>query len=670
MRLVIAEKYSLAQQISGAGVLPRDVQVTNCSGHMLEMAKPEDYDPKWKLWDMSTLPMLIKDWRLLPKPENAAQLARIGKLLASASEVIHAGDPDREGQLLVDEVLDYFKFRGPVKRMLIQDIAPGGIKRAWENLRDNREFQPMRRAAECRQRADWLVGLNVTRAVTKELSEKDKVPVGRVMSPTLALVVKRHKAIHSHQEQIFFTLRASFSLSGGRSVQLKCEPDPRIADERIASTLAKAAHGQSARIEVVHEEKTRLSPHPFKLSTYQKAAEKHFGWSLDQAEKALQVAYENGWVSYPRSGCPYLPTEHKPEAVALGLKVAGAIKVDERLTEELAPKNRVYDSKKVKEINNGAHYGIVPTMSLPPADADQQAVKAWKLISLHFLRTLMPDEEYTETRVKVVLQTGQAAPYDTIAFTGKGEVPDGEVHWGHLDIGSILPSTRKRERKETEETPLPRMDNGESATCTECTRAKGKTTPPKPYTEAALVDDMENVAKYVTDPKMREVLKDTKGIGTDATRKSIVKKLIAERLILSNSKTLVLSATKFGIACDEAIPAQLTDPVLTAAWEKALDLISKGEYEPATFMAKVENFVTRQLGLIREAKSHGTRIAARGDAPPAGVRARKSGAGKPKKSGPPASGPTRKPAKAAARKPESGEPKGQGRGKLDDNGFI
>lgn len=662
MRLVIAEKYTLAQAITAAGVLPRDVEVTNCSGHMLEMAKPEDYDPKWKLWDMGTLPIIITNWKLLPKPESAAQLARIGKLLASASEVIHAGDPDREGQLLVDEVLDHFRYRGPVKRMLIHDTQPSGIKRAWENLRDNREFQPTRQAAECRQRADWLVGMNLSRAVTKQLSEKDKVPIGRVMTPTLALVVKRHKAIHNHQEQVFFTLRASFTLSGSRSVVLKCEPDPRILDERVAAALAKSVQGQAARIEVVHEEKSRLSPLPFKLGTYQKAAEKHFGWSLDQAEKALQVAYEKGWVSYPRSGCPYLPTEHKPGAVALGMKVADVIGVDERLTEGLAPKNRVYDTKKVKEINNGAHYGIVPTMSVPPADADPQAVKAWKLVSLHYLCTLMPDEEYTETRLNVVLRTNQPAPYDTLTFTCKGETPDGEVHWGHLDLSALLPSVRKRKKKDDDDVVLPKALNGEPVTCSECTRAKGKTTPPKPYTEASLAEDMENVAKYVTDAKMREVLKDTNGIGTDATRKSIVKKLIGERVILSNSKTLVLSATKFGISSIEAIPGQVTDPVLTAAWEKALDLIAKGEYEPATFMTKVEAFVVRQLGLIQEAKDKGTRIPARSDAPPAGVRSQKGSGGKARKSGSTST--------ASARKPVSGRAKGQARGNVDDNGFI
>jgi DNA topoisomerase-3 len=600
MRLVIAEKASVARAI--AAVVPQDVQVTHCVGHLLELADPATYDVKWKNWSVDVLPIRVTDWKLVPKDKTRQQLSTVGALLKRATEVIHAGDPDREGQLLVDEVLQYFGWRGPTKRMLVTDVHPDGLLKAWRNLKENADYQPLRQAAECRQRADWLVGMNLTRATTRLLSDGALVSIGRVQTPTLALVVRRHKAIAGFKEQIFYTLRAELSLSGNRTLELKCEPDPRITDERQAAALAKAVTGQSTTLQVRTEDKARRSPLPYKLGDFQKAAEHHFGWSLDKALKSLQSAYVAGWVSYPRSDCRYLPSDHKAGAVAIANTVASALGVPGTLLANLTPRDRVYDSSKVK-----VHYGIVPTGAVPPANADADGLRAWKLVSLHYLRTLMPDECFRETVVTTQYATAAAAPYHQLLFKAKGETPDGGTHWGQLDLDAILPPPRKRKAAVLPPLKLPRLSDGETAACVACTRSQGKTTPPKSYTEATLRDDMENVAKYATDPKMQAILKETLGIGTAATQAAIVQTLLA-RGFIATAKNGTIDATPFGISVIDAIPPQLADPVLTAAWEKALGMIAEGDYSPAQFEQRVVALVDKHLAELRNARAGGTRI--------------------------------------------------------------
>lgn len=600
MRLVIAEKASVARAIRE--VVPAGVQVTNCVGHLLEMAEPDAYDARWKNWAPGDLPIRVDHWKLVPKSRTVQQLQTIGRLLKQASEVIHAGDPDREGQLLVDEVLEHFGWRGPTKRMLVTDTHPEGLRKAWANLKDNTDFGPLRHAAECRQRADWLVGMNLTRATTRLLSDGALVSVGRVQTPTLALVVRRHKAIADFTAQTFYTLRANLVLANGKTVELKCEPDPRITVEQQAAALAKGVTGKRTTLQVTTEDKSHRAPLPYKLGDFQKAAEHHFGWSLDKALKSLQSAYEAGWVSYPRSDCRYLPSDHRSGAIGIAERVARELQVPASLLTDLKPQNRVYDSSKVK-----VHYGIVPTGVTPGASADPDAIKAWKLVSLHYLRTLMPDDQYQETVIVAELATDQAAPYATLSFKARGEARTGALNWDHLDLNSILPPPRQKKKKAEASTPLPVVANSSPATCRDCSRAKGSTTPPKPYTEASLRDDMEQVAKYATDPKMQAILKETQGIGTAATQAAIVKTLI-QRGFITVAKNGTLEATSFGIAIIDAIPPQLADPVLTAAWEKALAMIADGNYAPDQFMQRVDVLVGKHLGELWAARARGIRI--------------------------------------------------------------
>ena len=602
MRLVIAEKPSVAKAIRP--LVPDDVRVTYCFGHLLQMADPKAYDARWSKWSVQELPIRVTDWKMVPMESARRQLNIIGDLLREANEVIHAGDPDREGQLLVDEVLDYFGWTGPTRRLLVTATDPDTVRKAWKRLGNNADYQNLRRAAECRQRADWLVGMNMTRAVTRLLSTDALVSIGRVQTPTLALVVRRHQAIHGFKVENFWTFRATLSLSGDRMLELKCEPDPRIVDERQASALAKMVKGEDMPLVVKVEAKKRRSPLPYHLGDFQKAAERHFGWSLSEALAALQLAYEAKLTSYPRVDCRYLPSEQKGDALPIAAKVASALKVPAAIMGQLSAKDRVYDSSKVE-----VHHGIIPTGVAPGSDAPLDAVKAWKLVALHFLRTLMDDECYQQTSVTAIVQTSAEAPYGQLTFSRKGEIHvDAGVPWKRLDIDTWLPPVNaKKKKKAPMAAPLPPLTDGEHATCTTCRRHRGKTTPPDPYTESSLAEDMSSAAKFATDPKVKAILKETAGIGTPATQANIVATLI-KRGFIAKVRGKTLDATALGIAIIKAIPAHLADPALTAAWEQALDQTAKGTYDPAQFMQRVDTLIDRQLGKIKEARQRGVRI--------------------------------------------------------------
>jgi DNA topoisomerase-3 len=306
MRLVIAEKPSLAKAISDVLPAGTDIRVTHCYGHMLELVEPSAYNKAWAKWNLADLPIQVSAWKLAPKPAAIKQLAVIKAMMGNCSEIIHAGDPDREGQLLVDEILDHYGWKGPVKRLLINAADPASVKKALSRIEDNSKYQGLRHSAECRQRADWLVGMNLTRAITKLLSPDILVSIGRVQTPTLALVVRRHLAIKGFVSEAFYTLRGRFALAGGREIELKCEPDPRIKDEKQAKAIAAAIKGVTTPMVVQVTQQSRFSPLPYHLGDFQKAAERHFGWSISRSLEALQAAYEAKLTSYPRVDCRYL----------------------------------------------------------------------------------------------------------------------------------------------------------------------------------------------------------------------------------------------------------------------------------------------------------------------------------------------------------------------------
>jgi DNA topoisomerase-3 len=569
---------------------------------MLELADPSAYDPKWSKWNVSDLPIRVTAWRLVPKASAARQLEVIGSLLRNASEVIHAGDPDREGQLLVDEVLDHFKWSGPTQRLLITAADPETVRKALARMEPNAKFQGQRQSAECRQRADWLVGMNLSRAVTKQLSPGTLISIGRVQTPTLALVVRRHLAIEGFVAETFYTLRARFSLSGGRSIELRCEPDPRIKDERQAAAIGAALKGKQQPIAISVTDCSRGSPFPYHLVDFQKAAEKQFGWPVARALKALQEAYEAKVTSYPRVDCRYLPAEQMADAIPIAEKVAAALGVTDETRALMKPKKKVYDTSKVE-----VHHGIVPTGLIPGADLSSDGRKAWELVSLHFLRTLLPDETYEQTEVTAIVDTGQPEPHEALKFTAKAErLLNTGQNWRLVDIDARLPPASPRKKKDEDIQVIPAITDGELSEVTDCRRHAGKTTPPKAYTEVSLCEDMDSIAKYVEDERLKKILKETSGLGTPATQANIIETLKTRGYIAERGRNIV--ATPLGVEIIRAIPAELGDPGITAAWEDALANIAKGTYQPQAFMDRIDAMIIKRLQQTAELKERGVQI--------------------------------------------------------------
>ncbi|WP_439649831.1 DNA topoisomerase [Halomonas alkalicola] len=332
MRLIIAEKPSLARAIADAlpgaprkqegAIAVGDTVVTWCLGHLLEQAPPDAYDPALKQWRLDSLPILPSRWKLTPRPKARGQLAVIRGLLKSAREVVHAGDPDREGQLLVQEVIEHLGWKGTVLRLLVSDLNRPAVQRALARLEDNARYQPLYRAAESRSRADWLYGINLTRAWTltgRQAGHDGVLSVGRVQTPVLGLVVRRDAEIRDFTPHPFYVLWADLAVARGtlRAWWAPGEGQPlddqgRLLERAPAAALAERLPGAEGRLTSLEtQEKRQAAPLPYSLSALQVDAARRYGLSAKAVLDTCQALYErHQLITYPRSDCRYLPQEH------------------------------------------------------------------------------------------------------------------------------------------------------------------------------------------------------------------------------------------------------------------------------------------------------------------------------------------------------------------------
>jgi len=578
MRLIIAEKPSLARSVAngidgvrlnGDGFIQIDapgqkpVMVTWCFGHLYELAEPDHYNPAWKKWRADLLPITIApgQWKLLPKKDSKAQIQVIARLLKSATEVVHAGDPDREGQMLVDEVLDELKWKGPTQRLLLHDTTPASVRKAFKKLQPNANFAPLYQAAQCRSQADWLVGLNLTRAASIKMGVT--VSIGRVQTPTLALVVKRDMAIEGHTSNVFYTLRATVKTAKGDVVLVHETEHDRIADKSVT-------------LSVTEKEVTEHAPLPFTLPRFQKAAEAAYGWTAKKALDTLQKAYEGQLVSYPRTDCAYLPEEQAGQAVNIVKSIlqAGYFGDARALVPHMQPSKRVYDDKKVAQ-----HHGLTPTTKLP-TNVSAEVKQAWELVTGQFMKSLLPTYK---------------AKARTIAFTHDGR----EFKATAETAINAETSWRALEPKENK-VSLPVLPDGSKGKVSDVAVKQGKTTPPKPYTEATLIADMGNVHKFVDDPKLKALLKENAGIGTAATQGGIIETLKRRNYVelSGKGKTKTLRSTELGRTVIARMPDALSNPGITALWEEQLGAIASGNANPTEFMTRIDVYVKRNLERI------------------------------------------------------------------------
>jgi DNA topoisomerase III len=606
MRLIIAEKPSLARAIAEAlpgaarqqegALVAGDTTVTWCLGHLLEQAPPDAYDPSLKPWRRDRLPILPDPWRLVPRPKARGQLAVIRRLLKAAREVVHAGDPDREGQLLVQEVIEHLGWKGPVSRLLVSDLNRPAVVRSLARLEDNARYQPLYRAAQSRARADWLYGINLTRAwtLTGRLAGHDGVlSVGRVQTPVLGLVVRRDAEIRDFAPRPFFALWVDLAVARGalRAWWVPGEAHPRDDQGRLlarepAATLAERLPGAEGRLVTLDsQDRRQAAPLPYSLSALQVDAARRLGLSAQAVLDTCQRLYErHRLITYPRSDCRYLPEEHLTSARAT---LEGACGGDETLRGWLTGADFTRRSRAWNDARVGAHHALAPTGK--PADTkrlSRDEANVFRLIARNVLAQFYPALATREVKAAFTI-LGET-------FRARGQ----EI----LDAGwKPLFTTRD------EAPPLPPLTEGEACRVRATGVEDRETRPPDPFTDASLIKAMMTIARYVDDPAVKRTLREQDGLGTEATRAGIIETLIMRGYLVRRCKAL--RATRLGDALIASLPEAVGRPERTALWEQRLVAIAEQGDDPGPFLA---GLVADLRGLLASADADRLRAALAG----------------------------------------------------------
>lgn len=609
MRLFIAEKPSLGRAI--ADVLPKphikgdgfietaqgDV-VTWCIGHLLEQAEPDAYDAAYKQWRMEPLPIIPEQWQLVAKPKTRSQLTAIKGLIKRADCVVNAGDPDREGQLLVDEVIAHLGYpkHKPVQRCLISDLNPPAVRRALETLRDNKEFVPLAVSALARSRADWLYGINMTRAYTllgRKAGCSALLSVGRVQTPLLGLVVRRDLEIDAFVPKPFFEVLAHLMTQSRDSFTAKwlpseaCQPwqdeEGRVLKRSLAENVVRRIEGKPALVEEVEEQARKQAPPlPYNLSSLQIDAAKRFGMDAKRVLDICQSLYErHKLITYPRSDSRHLPTEHYDRAGRVREAIAATAPP---LAGAVAQAKGSLRSKAWNDAKVDAHHAIIPTEKRGNAgtlSADEN--KIYALVARQYLLQFYPPFEYNDSRVLLRIEGGLfQAKARRILKAG----------WKAL-LGV-------EEDDEEEVGTLPALRQGETLHCERGELLEKMTQAPKAFTDASLLAAMTGIARYVQDPNIRKTLRDTDGLGTEATRAGIIDLLFKRQFLHRLGKSIKATAT--GRALVQALPDSATTPDMTALWEQSLSQIAERHGSYQQFMDPL----TAQLHQLIDGARHNT----------------------------------------------------------------
>ncbi len=607
MKLYIAEKPSLARAI--AQVLPKPHKkedgfirlgngdcVTWCIGHLLEQAEPESYNPEFKQWKLEHLPIVPSDWKLQGKSKTKKQLGVIKKLLKQAQSLVHAGDPDREGQLLVDEVISYLGVTGDklkqVQRCLISDLNPPAVKRALSKLRPNTEFVPLSTSALARSRADWLYGINMTRAYTlqgRKVGYQGLLSVGRVQTPILGLVVRRDEEIEKFVSKPFYDVLAHLETSSGEKFTAKWKPseacapymdeEGRVLLKALTENVVRRITGKPAVVtELEQKQKKQPPPLTYNLSKLQIDAAKAFGITAKEVLDTCQSLYErHKLITYPRSDSQYLPKEqHK---LAPGI-IAAIGNNSEKLTAAVNKANPKLKSKAWNDAKVDAHHAIVPTeKKIVSVRLNDKELKIYELVATQYLAQFYPAYEYAQTKAEFTIEGG------LFTASAKQSLQQG---WKAL-----------YKPEKTDETQLPVMVKGDRLNCEHGELLEKNTQPAKHFTDATLLAAMTGIARYVQDKDIRKILKETDGLGTEATRAGILELLFKRSFLTRQGKNIL--ATEVGRGLINSLPELATTPDMTAKWESILEAICQRQANYQTFMTSL----TQQLDqLITLARNH------------------------------------------------------------------
>ncbi|CAM3894888.1 DNA topoisomerase III [Mesobacillus zeae] len=603
MKLIVAEKPDQGRTLASVfqtkkregfiEILPNDIfpkgaYVSWAIGHLTELAAPEKYETGWKRWSLETLPMIPNHFIYEVVKGKAKQFSIIQKLSAdpNVTEIIHAGDAGREGELIVRNILRLAHCSKPMRRLWISSLTPKAIREGFQNLLQETDTKNLYFEAYTRACADWVVGMNASRLYTillKKQGFSDVFSVGRVQTPTLALIVKRELEIENFVSEPFWEVEANFEIEGNK-YKGKWEKDgeSRIKTKELAAKIAGFCKGKPAEVsEVKSEKKEYLPPLFYNLSSIQADANRRYKFPPKKTLDVLQALYQRGIVSYPRSDSRHV-TPGEAEGFPTILKKLQNMD-DYRDFFPLPAESIRYNSRYVNEKKVTDHYAIIPTEQVPKMDrlsADEKKLYdllARTLIAAHHNKSIA---EYTTVRTLVD---------ERAEFISKGKVVV-EEGWKR-----ILP-----QKDGDKEQVLPALKEGGKGKVVKADAKESKTQPPKRYTEGQLITLMKTAGKHIEDKELEKVLMKTEGLGTEATRAGIIT-MLKDRAYIDVKKNLVFATAKAKILVQAVGGQILASPGMTAKWEQRLKEIGEGQASPKQFMELTEKMVSH---LVSETSEH------------------------------------------------------------------
>ena len=622
MRLFIAEKPSVAKAIAEElGVVRRDASsitckddniVTWCFGHLLEQAEPDDYLPDniprtkkgKKIWRIQDLPIFPSEWIVAPRDDAGVQrqLNAIGAFIKRADTLVNAGDPDREGQLLVDEVIEHFNARQSVERFWVSAVDPASIRKGLKALKKNADYAGMRDAARGRSRADWLLGMNLSRAYTlfnqPQFGKGELIAVGRVQTPTLTMVARRDYAVRNFKPQPYLTISAQLS-ADDKAFTAKWKPaEGQKGMDEEGKLLINLDIGK-ALIEKLSQEKTAavlkaetkrkkaLQPKAYSLADIQIEASRLFGYTAEDTLNICQSLYEEHKItSYPRTDCSFLPESQHADAPGVLAAIArtfpataaAVAKADSKI------KSPTFNDKKIT-----AHHGIVPVANSVPRDRlNDKEKNLYRLIAKRYIAQFYPVHEYDATEIQFNIGGEN--------FTAKGNVV---VKKGWKALYATAPKPGDKKKKDAEDDQqLPALKKDDTADVLGITGKEAQTKPPAYFTEGTLIAAMENIWRSFDDEKLQTQLKEAGGIGTPATRAAIISELRRKTYLEADGK--ILHCTNLGRSLLKKVSPQIRSAVLTAKFEEKLKLVEKGDCNVNDFVADYEAFIRSELDKITD----------------------------------------------------------------------
>ena len=618
MRLFLCEKPSQAKDIAavlgasrrGDGCwLGAGITVTWCIGHLLETAPPDAYDERYKRWVLADLPIIPEKWKMRVKPKTASQFKAVKRLLGEAAELVIATDADREGEMIARELVEHCRYRGPIQRLWLSALDDASIRKALAALKPGAETFSLYHSALGRSRADWLIGMNMSRLFTllgRQSGYQGVLPVGRVQTPTLRLVVDRDRSISDFVPVPFWAIDVQLLhdhlpfTAQWRAPSELCDDQDRCLNQALAQDAANAMrNAATARLVKLRTERVReAAPLPFDLGTLQEVCSKKLGLGAQETLDVAQALYETYKViTYPRSDCGYLPISQHSEAPAILDALGRADPGLAPLLGHLEPQRR---SRAWNDAKVSAHHSIIPTAAannIERLSGKHRAV--YTLIRARYLAQFLPNHEYDRTQADFDC-AGQA-----LRAAGKQVVDAG---WKRALPEALAPA---KGREAPAPQNLPALTQGHDYPVADVLLKDLWTQPPKPFTEGDLIKAMKNVAKLVEDPLLKQKLKDTTGIGTEATRAGIIQGLLDRGYLVKHGKALAATPAAFSLI--DAVPRAIADPGTTAIWEQALDMVQSGEMSLEEFVAKQAAWMSKQVS-----RCTGLHLTISGPASPAG----------------------------------------------------